>query len=87
MPGQTWSDITASLGIAEAEFVFRGFAVVPGDSRKVFAAGELPLNIQGREFGKVKGRIYYTENGGTSWTKIWEGQDLTRYVIVHPADR
>jgi photosystem II stability/assembly factor-like uncharacterized protein len=82
--GQTWTDVTASLGITETEFVFRGFTIMPGESDKVFAQGELPLNITGREFGKVKGRIYYTEDGGSSWTKIWEGQDLTRYVIVRP---
>lgn len=80
--GQTWIDVTPT--ITETDFVFRGFEVMPGNSDKVFAAGELPMNITGKEFGIVKGRIYYTENGGTSWTKIWEDDNLARYVIVHP---
>jgi photosystem II stability/assembly factor-like uncharacterized protein len=80
--GQTWIDVTPA--ITETSFVFRGFEVMPGNSDKVFGAGELPMNITGKEFDLVKGRIYYTENGGSSWTKIWEADNLARYVIVHP---
>jgi photosystem II stability/assembly factor-like uncharacterized protein len=80
--GRTWVEVTPV--ITEPQFVFRGFEVVPGDSNRVFAAGELPMNVIGKEFDIVKGRVYYTEDGGASWQKIWEGDNLARYVITHP---
>lgn len=82
--GQTWTEVTPVM--TDTQFVFRGFTVMPGNSNEVFASGELPMNITGKEFGLVKGRIYHTEDGGQNWTKIWEDENLTRYVIVHPED-
>jgi len=82
--GMNWDNMTPEM--REKEFVFRGFTIMPGNSNVVFAQGELPTGIQGKGFGKVKGRIYKTEDGGMSWKRIWEGNDLVRYVIVHPAN-
>ncbi len=82
--GQTWIDVTPSM--SDPEFVFRGFTVMPGNSNVVFATGELPTGITGKEFGKVKGRVYYTADGGQTWTQIRQEDNLTRYVIIHPQD-
>jgi photosystem II stability/assembly factor-like uncharacterized protein len=79
--GMTWTKKTPH--IREKEFVFRGFTIMPGDSNTVFAAGELPTGVQGKVFGKVKGRIYVTRDGGETWKKLWEGNDLVRYVIIN----
>lgn len=82
--GATWIDLTANLPIPEAEFVFRGFTIMPGDSRTVFAQGEIPTSQQGLGFNKVKGRIYLTRDGGKTWAAIREENDLIRYVIINP---
>lgn len=82
--GTTWSDVTPN--IPESQFVFRGFTIMPGDSNTVFAQGEIPTEVQGLAFNKVKGRIYLTRNGGRTWSNVWEGNDLVRYVIINPQD-
>ncbi len=80
--GQTWVDVTPP--ITEAQFVFRGVTVQQGNSNVVYAQGELPMNDPGLVHDKVKGRIYRTEDGGLNWTMIWEGDNLVRYVFIHP---
>jgi len=82
--GATWIDLTANVPIPELEFVFRGFTIMPGDSNTVFAQGEIPTSQDGLAFNKVKGRIYLTRDGGNSWSVLWDGNDLVRYVIVNP---
>ncbi|MCJ7612315.1 MAG: glycoside hydrolase, partial [Candidatus Aminicenantes bacterium] len=79
--GKTWADFSAEKG---SDFVYRGFTILTGKSNVVFAAGEDPMNIQGKSFDKTRGRVYKTEDGGKTWRKLWEGENLTRYVIVHP---
>lgn len=79
--GQSWTDVTPA--ISEAQFVFRGFTIMPGNSNEVFAQGELPTG-QGSTFDLTRGRVYYTADGGQTWTKIWEDENLARYVIVRP---
>jgi len=79
--GKNWHNVSpGGLG----RFVFRGFAVMPGNSDLVFAAGEVPMNNPGKGFDRVRGRIYRTKNGGETWKIVWEGNDLTRYVIINP---
>ena len=80
--GQIWVDVTPP--ITEAQFVFRGVTVQPGNSNVVYAQGELPMNEPGLVFDKVKGRIYRTGDGGSTWEMIWEGDNLVRYVFIHP---
>jgi photosystem II stability/assembly factor-like uncharacterized protein len=82
--GMNWHNVTPEM--REKEFVFRGFTIMPGNSNIVFAQGELPTGEQGKGFSKVKGRIYQTKDGGQSWKKMWEGNDLVRYVIVNPVN-
>ncbi len=43
-------------------------------------------SITGREFDLVKGVVYKTTNGGQSWRKVWEGDNLARYVWIDPRD-
>jgi photosystem II stability/assembly factor-like uncharacterized protein len=81
--GKTWVDVSPSKG---GDFVFRGFTIMPGNSNIVFAAGEIPMKKQGKAFDRTRGRVYKTTNGGQKWSIIWEGENLARYVIVHPND-
>lgn len=73
-------------GITETELTIRNFEVHPTNSNIVFATGELPTGIQGREFEKVKGVLYKTTDGGTSWTKLWQGNSLARWLCVNETD-
>jgi len=81
--GKDWADVSPDRA---SNFVYRGFTIMPGDSDIVFAAGEVPMNIQGRSFDKTRGRVYKTVDGGKSWRVIWQGDNLARYVIIHPKD-
>jgi photosystem II stability/assembly factor-like uncharacterized protein len=80
--GASWVEATPSW--AEPNFAFRGFTIQEGNSNIVYAAGEIPSGITGKEFDKVHGRVFRTANGGASWTTVWEGDNLARYVIIHP---
>ena len=80
--GATWIETTPSW--AESNFAFRGFSIQPGDSDIVYAAGEIPTGVTGKEFDRVRGRVFRTADGGASWTTVWEGENLARYIIIHP---
>jgi len=82
--GASWIETTPAW--AEPNFAFRGFSIQKGDSNIVYAAGEIPTGITGKEFDKVRGRVFRTGDGGASWTEVWEGDNLARYVIIHPND-
>ena len=85
--GLLWENRTPNNSVLpEAEFVFRGFTIMPGDSDTVFAAGEIPTTQMGQLFGLVRGRVYKTTDAGVTWEPIWEDDNLARYVIVHPDD-
>jgi photosystem II stability/assembly factor-like uncharacterized protein len=85
--GLLWENRTPnSTVLPEAEFVFRGFTIMPGDSDTVFAAGEIPTPLMGDTFGLVRGRVYKTTDAGATWEPIWEDENLARYVIVRPDD-
>lgn len=82
--GASWVEATPAG--AEMNFAFRGFTIQKGNSNIVYAAGEIPSGIPGKEFDKVHGRVYRTADGGASWTTVWEGDNLARYVIINPND-
>ncbi len=70
----------------DAGLVFRGFTVQPGNSSVVYAQAEVPTTVDGREFNRTKGRIYKTTDAGENWNLIWQGDNLCRYLIVHPTN-
>ena len=84
--GSTWSLKSSGVTAPPEGIVFRGFTVQPENSNIVYAMAEVRTAIQGREFIRVKGRVYKTANGGESWSLLWEGNDLARYLIVDPGN-
>jgi photosystem II stability/assembly factor-like uncharacterized protein len=82
--GQTWNEVTPP--ITDPQFVFRGVTIQPGNSNIVYAQGELPMGKPGLVHDRVMGRIYRTEDGGVTWKMIWEGENLVRYVFIHPTN-
>jgi photosystem II stability/assembly factor-like uncharacterized protein len=83
--GMIWNDKTPV--IPETQFVFRGITVREGDSKEVYAAGEIPTSVNGKEFNKVKGRVYRSYDNGATWAPIWDDDNLARYIILHPSNQ
>ncbi|KAA3643485.1 MAG: hypothetical protein DWQ07_23525 [Chloroflexi bacterium] len=88
--GTTWED--RSNGILEHGLTIRGFTVEPGNSDVIYLAGEVSSwewagePQPGFNFDKVKGVVYKTTDGGDNWTRIWYGDNLARYIWIHPTD-
>lgn len=81
--GETWKK--KDSGVSEwNEITFRGFGVDPNNSNIVYAGAEITTGVKGYQFDKVKGKIFKTTNGGESWSCVWEGDSLVRFVIVNP---
>jgi photosystem II stability/assembly factor-like uncharacterized protein len=77
-------------GITEKSLTLRGFTVDPRSSDIVYAAGEVSswewsgANRMGHEFDTTKGVVYKTTDGGQNWKRIWEGDNLARYIWIDP---
>ena len=88
--GGTWRSM--SNGIQERTLTIRGFTVEPGNSNVVYLGGEIPSHewngepLPGLGLDMVKGAVYKTSDGGQNWTRIWYGDNLTRYIWIHPQD-
>lgn len=89
--GQTWQSRTAGI-IEDEGLTIRGIAVEPGNSDIIYVAGEISSwawakrELSGRQFDLVKGVVYKSEDGGLSWKSIWRGENLARYILIHPED-
>ena len=42
--------------------------------------------MTGIGFDLTKGVIYKTRDGGKNWSRIWYGDNLARYIWIHPDD-
>ncbi len=89
--GRTW--VKKDTGVVESDGIsFRGFTVDPRSSNVVYAAAEVSSwawageERLGRGFDLTQGVVYRTTDGGESWTSIWRGDDLARYVWIDPTD-
>jgi photosystem II stability/assembly factor-like uncharacterized protein len=95
---QTWTKMDQYLPLNNAQgkpivkgVTFRGFTVHPTRPEVVWAAAELTslawnnnIEVKGKSFDAARGVVFRTDNDGKTWTKVWEGQSLARYVIVNP---
>jgi photosystem II stability/assembly factor-like uncharacterized protein len=86
--GESWT--VYDNGIAEEFLSIRGFTIEPGNSNVVYLAAEVSSRewnidpLPGLGLDMVKGVVYKTADGGDNWNKIWEGDNLARYVWIHP---
>lgn len=89
--GQNWVEMDNGV-VEKSGISFRGFTVDPQSSDVVYAAAELSSwawagqGMMGREFDMTKGVVYRTTDGGQTWTAIWRGDNLARYVWIDPRD-
>jgi photosystem II stability/assembly factor-like uncharacterized protein len=88
--GASWqrkvNGISLGFDPIETGIVFRGFTIQEGNSDLVYAQAEVQTTVNGREFNRVRGRVYKTSNGGEFWQLIWSGDNLARYLIIDPTD-
>lgn len=83
--GETWAK--KDNGITEwNEITFRGFGVDPNNSNVVYTGAEITSGIIGYQFDKARGKIFKTSDGGETWSCVWEGDSLVRFVIVDTND-
>ena len=89
--GQNWRSM--SNGIIERGLTIRGFTVQQGNSDVVYLAGEISswewnnnIPLPGIGLDMTKGAVYKTTNGGQNWSRIWLGDNLARYIWIHPDD-
>jgi photosystem II stability/assembly factor-like uncharacterized protein len=40
--------------------------------------------MPGREFDRTQGVVYKTTNGGLTWSAVWRGDNLARYIWINP---
>ena len=89
--GKTWVEKTSGI-VEQTGISFRGFTVDPNDANTVYAAAEISSfvwaghSITAQKYGVdvTKGVVYRTRDGGQSWTAIWRGDNLARYVWIDP---
>jgi photosystem II stability/assembly factor-like uncharacterized protein len=88
--GENWRSM--STGILEKALTIRGITVEPGNSEVVYLGGEVSSwewngsPLPGLGLDMTKGVVYKSVNGGQSWTRIWYGDNLTRYIWISPQD-
>lgn len=89
--GMHW--ISCSNGIEEQSLTIRGFTVEPGNSDVVYLAGEISswewndeVALPGLGLDMTRGAVYKTVDGGDTWNRIWYGDNLARYIWIHPDD-
>ncbi len=92
--GETWTDMnTGNNGIQEEFLSIRGLTIEPGNSDVIYFAAEVPSvqwnngeSITGTGLDMTMGVVYRSVDGGANWTRLWYGDNLTRYIIIHPDD-
>jgi hypothetical protein len=91
--GLTWEERTANATSGPA-VAYRGFTVDPRSSDIVYAMAEVTDWVF-RDEGELTeydlshgdyagGRIFKTEDAGLTWTRIWQGPALNRYLWINP---
>jgi len=87
--GETWQEKDNGV-IENTGITFRGFSIDPRSSDIVYAAGEISSTVWagkdsiGKAYDMVKGVVYKTIDGGENWSAIWRGDNLARYIMIHP---
>jgi photosystem II stability/assembly factor-like uncharacterized protein len=87
--GDTWEERDTGLIKEDCLRSVRGITVDPNDPQVVYAGLEVGSSCWARQtiikrFELVGGEIYKSTNAGATWRRIWEGDNLARYILVDP---
>jgi len=83
--GQTWERRDNGLIFDDHPRSVRGITVDPNDPNVVYAGVEVGTGTVHR-MELVRGEVYKSTDAGLHWTRIWEGENLARYIWVDPRD-
>lgn len=87
--GQTWEQRDNGLIFEDCLRSVRGITIDPNDANVVYAGVEVDSRCWAhqtlsRRQGVVRGEVYRSNDGGLNWTRVWEGENLARYIWVDP---
>jgi len=82
--GLTWEKRINGI-VEDSQLTLRGFAIEPGNSKVVYAAGDINLGKR-TWYDATKGVVYKTIDGGLNWEAIWRGDNVARYVLIDPTN-
>jgi photosystem II stability/assembly factor-like uncharacterized protein len=85
--GQTWE--ARDNGITHDGRSLRGITIDPNDANVVYVgleveAGKWQQEHPEAEANVVGGEVYKSIDAGLNWTRIWQGQNVARYVWIDP---
>jgi len=80
--GQTWEERDNGIIPFQGEHSVRGITIDPNDPNIVYAAFESSGILDG--LSRSRGEVYKSTDAGVNWTRIWEGQNLARYIWINP---
>lgn len=91
--GHNWVEMTNGIDPNLQPTSYRGFTVDPRTSDIVYAMGEIgspawtldrTQRVGFENLDMTQGFVYKTTDGGQSWTMIWRGDNLARYLWIDP---
>jgi photosystem II stability/assembly factor-like uncharacterized protein len=85
--GQSWD--ARDSGIVHDGRSVRGITVDPNQASVVYAGLEVEAGMWQREHPEaspqaVGGEVYKSSDSGQTWTRIWQGPNIARYIWVDP---
>ena len=88
--GANWTKKVGGITLNPLNVSVRGITIHPSDSNTVFAQAEIASGnwagqqLTGKGFDLTMGVVWKTTNGGDTWTEIWRGDNLARYLLINP---
>jgi len=76
--GQTWEERDNGVIPFPGEHSVRGITIDPNDPTVVYSAFETS-GLEG-----ARGEVYKSTDAGLNWTRIWQGENLARYIWIDP---
>jgi photosystem II stability/assembly factor-like uncharacterized protein len=84
--GETWEVRDTGI-IKDPELrSVRGITIDPNDPNTIYAGVEVGTHPENYPASITTGEVYKSTDRGLTWQRIWQGDNLARYVWVDPRD-